>query len=39
VDLRGKLRPGLYTITLALYLHENYIQPEIKMIHYRVEEP
>lgn len=39
VELQGKLRLGLYTITLALYLHENYMQPEIKMIHYRVEEP
>ncbi|HEY7489978.1 MAG TPA: hypothetical protein VIH59_02565, partial [Candidatus Tectomicrobia bacterium] len=34
-DLQGKLSPGLYTITLALYLSENYINPEIKTLTYR----
>jgi len=34
VDLRGKLSPGMYTITLALYLSENYVTPEIKTLTY-----
>jgi hypothetical protein len=34
-DLQDKLSPGLYTITLALYLAENYINPEIKTLTYR----
>jgi hypothetical protein len=39
VALQGRLRPGLYTIMLALYLHENYVNPEIKAIPYRVAAP
>ncbi len=35
-DFRGKLKPGLYTILVALYLGENYVNPEVKMIQHRV---
>lgn len=37
VDLKGELGPGLYTIMTALYLNENYMNPEIKVVEYRVE--
>jgi hypothetical protein len=38
VALRERLRPGLYTVMLALYLHENYVHPEIQVLSYRVGE-
>jgi hypothetical protein len=37
VELPGKLKPGLYTIMVALYVHENSVNPEIKLIPYQVE--
>ncbi len=37
VDLRGKLKPGLYTVLVALYLGENYVNPEVKAVTYRLE--
>lgn len=33
VELQGDLAPGLYTVLLALYVNENYVAPEIKMMH------
>jgi hypothetical protein len=36
VDLEGKLQPGLYTIMIAIYLNENYVNPDVKLVHYRV---
>jgi len=36
VDLKGKLPPGLHTIMVALYEGENFVDPEIKMVRYRV---
>jgi hypothetical protein len=38
VELQGKLKPGRYVILVALYVHENYVNPEIKMIPYQVDE-
>jgi hypothetical protein len=35
-DLKGKLPPGFYTVTVALYEGENFVDPEIKMVRYRV---
>ena len=37
VDLRGKVKPGLYTVLVALYLGENYVNPEVKAVQYRLE--
>jgi hypothetical protein len=36
VNLKGKLPPGFYTVTVALYEGENFVDPEIKMVRYRV---
>jgi hypothetical protein len=36
VDLKEKLPPGLHTIMVALYEGENFVDPEIKMVRYRV---
>jgi len=38
VDLRGKLRPGAYRILLALALNGHSMNPEVKVISYRVTE-
>ncbi|HSB71595.1 MAG TPA: hypothetical protein VLT62_19890 [Candidatus Methylomirabilis sp.] len=35
-DLKGALGPGLYTVMTALYLNENFMNPEIKAVQYRV---
>jgi hypothetical protein len=37
VELPGKLKPGRYTILVGLYVHENAVNPEIKMIPYQVD--
>ena len=37
VDLKGSAKPGLYTILLALYLGGNDVNPDVKVIPYRVE--
>jgi len=36
VELPRDLAPGLYTILIALYLNENYVNPDIKMVPYHV---
>jgi hypothetical protein len=36
VELPRGLAPGLYTVLIALYLNENYVNPDIKMVPYRV---
>ena len=36
VELPGDLAPGLYTVLVTLYLNENYVNPDIKMVPYRV---
>ena len=36
VELPGDLTPGLYTVLIALYLNENAVNPDIKMVPYRV---
>jgi hypothetical protein len=38
VDLAGKLKPGTYQVLLALALHGNLVNPEVKMLPYRVGE-
>jgi len=35
VELRGTLAPGLYTVLTALYLGDNYVNPDIHMVPYR----
>lgn len=37
VDLTGRLRPGSYTVLLALVLGDNEVNPEIATANYRVE--
>ena len=37
VDLAGRLRPGSYTVLLALVLGDNEVNPEIATANYRVE--
>jgi hypothetical protein len=36
VDLRGRLKPGAYRVTLALALNGNLVNPEVKVVPYRV---
>lgn len=36
IDLKAKLKPGRYTILAALYLGGNTVNPEVKLIPYRV---
>jgi hypothetical protein len=36
IELPGDLIPGLYTVLIALYLNENTVNPDIKMVPYRV---
>lgn len=36
VDLKDKLGPGQYTVLTALYLNENFVNPDIKRVPYRV---
>jgi hypothetical protein len=36
VELPRHLTSGLYTVLIALYLNENYVNPDIKMVPYRV---
>jgi hypothetical protein len=36
VELKGKLPPGFHTVMVALYQGENFVEPEIKMVQYRV---
>jgi len=36
VDLKGRLKPGAYRVALALALDENVVQPQVKVIPYRV---
>src|SRR5204863_155121 len=38
VDLKGKLAPGAYRVLLALALNGNLVNPEVKVIPYRVAE-
>jgi hypothetical protein len=37
VDLKGRLKPGTYTVLVALVLGDNEVDPEIATAHYRVE--
>mgnify|MGYP001617999034 FL=1 len=37
VDLKGKLKPGLYTILVALSLGGNDVNPDVKTVPYRAE--
>ncbi len=37
VDLQGKFQPGLYTIMIAIYLNENYLNPDVRLVRYQVE--
>ena len=36
VDLGGRLKPGIYRVVLALALNGNLVQPEVKVVPYRV---
>lgn len=36
VDLKGKLKPGQYTVLTTLYLNGNTVSPDIRRISYRV---
>jgi hypothetical protein len=38
VDLKGKLPPGTYRVLLAVALNGNSMNPEVKVIPYRVAE-
>ncbi|MGQ0664589.1 MAG: hypothetical protein ACT4P2_13635 [Pseudomonadota bacterium] len=37
VDLKGRLKPGLYTVLVALYLRDNHVNPEVAVAQVRVE--
>jgi hypothetical protein len=36
IELQGKVPPGHYTLLTTLYLNDNYIEPDIKMVPYEV---
>jgi hypothetical protein len=36
VDLAGRLKPGSYRVVLALALNGNLVNPEVKVVSYRV---
>ena len=36
VDLKGQLKPGAYRVALALALDQNVVNPDVKVIPYRV---
>jgi hypothetical protein len=36
VDLAGRLKPGAYRVLLALALNGNLVNPEVKVLPYRV---
>jgi len=36
VDLAGRLKPGAYRVLLALALNGNLVNPEVKVLAYRV---
>jgi hypothetical protein len=38
VDLAGRLKPGAYRVLLALALNGNLVNPEVKLVPYRVPE-
>ncbi|MFQ5903679.1 MAG: hypothetical protein ACE5JO_08310, partial [Candidatus Binatia bacterium] len=37
VNFKGDLKPGLYRVMIAIYLNENYVNPDVRMVRYRVE--
>ncbi|MBI2001995.1 MAG: hypothetical protein HYS69_12545 [candidate division NC10 bacterium] len=37
VDLRGKLKPGPYSVMVALYLGGNTVNPDVKVVPYQAE--
>ncbi len=36
VDLKGRLKPGPYTVLVALYLGDNHVNPEIRVLTHRI---
>ncbi len=38
VELQGKLQPGRYTVLTTIYLNDNYVDPDVKLIPYQIEE-
>jgi hypothetical protein len=36
IELQGKVPPGRYTVLTTLYLNDNYIEPDVRMISYEV---
>jgi hypothetical protein len=36
VELQGKVPPGRYTVLITIYVNDNYIDPDVRMISYEV---
>lgn len=36
IELQGKVPPGRYTVLTTLYLNDNYIEPDVRMVSYEV---
>jgi hypothetical protein len=37
VELPGKMQPGHYTVVTTMYLNDNYIEPDVKLVPYQIE--
>jgi hypothetical protein len=37
VELPGKMPPGHYTVLTTMYLNDNYIEPDVRLIPYQIE--
>jgi hypothetical protein len=36
IELQGKVPPGRYTVLTTIYLNDNYIEPDVRMVSYEV---
>jgi hypothetical protein len=36
IELLGKVPPGHYTVLTTIYLNDNYVEPDVRMVSYEV---
>jgi hypothetical protein len=37
IDLRGKVPVGRYTVLTTIYVNDNYIEPDVKIVSFQVD--
>ncbi|HEX9871390.1 MAG TPA: hypothetical protein VGC99_22860, partial [Candidatus Tectomicrobia bacterium] len=37
IELQGKVPAGRYTVLTTIYVNDNYIEPDVKMVSFQVE--